>query len=142
MKIAILSVVILLAAMASAETTIAEHPNRYYVESVGTPGAKPALSGENNVPPAQAAPVADHDSSAPPVTARPITDFDDAPQPVDPVERRASLNKEVQRLKLVRGDLMIRQEGETPEQADRRIQRAQRILRKINKISSELLRMP
>jgi hypothetical protein len=144
MKIAILCAFILSAAVAGAETIIIEYPDHYYAESTDTPKAKPAPSRESSALPlpAMATPVADHDSSAFPATARPVTNFDSTPSPADPGERRASMDKEVQRLQRERGDLMTPQEGETPEQAARRQQRAQGILRKINKMSSELLRMP
>ena len=143
MRIAILSAFILSAAAASAETIIIEYPDHYYVESTGVPEAKPAPSHESSEAPAMSTPVADHVSSAPPAAARPITNFDNTPQPLEPAERRASMDKEVQRLQRERGALMAPpQEGETPEQAARRQQRAQGVLRKINKLSSEMLRTP
>ncbi len=142
MKIAILCAFILSAAMASAETIIIEYPDHYYAESTDTLKATPAPSRESSALPVIAMPMADHDSSTLPATARPVTNFDSPPPPVDPAERRASMDKEVQRLQRERGDLMTQQDGETLEQAARRQQRAQGILRKINKMSSELLRMP
>ena len=143
MRIAILSAFILSAAAASAETIIIEYPDHYYVESTGTPEAKSAPSRESSEHPVMATPMADNDSHAPHAAARPVTNFDSPPQPLDPAERRASMDKEVQRLQRERGDLMTTpQEGETPEQAARRQQRAQGALRKINKMSSEMLKMP
>ena len=142
MKVAILCAVILSAATATAETIIIEYPDHYYVESSGIPEPKSAPSRESSAPTAIATPVADHDGIAPPATARPVTNFESPPQPADPAERRASMDKEVQRLQRERGDLMTPQVGETPEQATLRQQRAQGMLRKINKMSSELSRMP
>ncbi len=134
MKIAILCAVILSAATAAAETIIVEYPDHYYVESAGTPASAP--------PTAEAVPVPDQKSSALPVTSKPVTNFDLASQPVDPAERRASMEKEIERLQRERNDLLTPLEGETPDQAAQRQQQVQEKLRRINKMSSELLKMP
>ncbi len=142
MKIAILCAVILSAATAAAETIIVEYPDHYYVESAGTSESAPPaeavpvpVPGQESIvlPPATAKPVAN---------AKPVTNFDVAPQPVDPAERRASMEKEIERLQRERSDLLAPREGETPEQAARRQHLAQGMLRKINKMSSELLKTP
>ncbi len=133
MKIAILCAVILSAATAAAETIIVEYPDHYYVESAGTPASAPT---------AEAVPVPDQKSSALPVTSKPVTNFDLASQPVDPAERRASMEKEIERLQRERNDLLTPLEGETPDQAAQRQQQVQEKLRRINKMSSELLKMP
>ena len=143
MKIAILCAVILSAAVARAETIIIEYPDHYYVESVGTPEVKSAHSPGSSVPPAaKTTPATANESSAPPATAKPMTNFDSTPQPVEPAARRASMDKEIQRLQRERSELMKPQEGETPDQANRRQQAAAGKLRKINKMSSELLKIP
>lgn len=133
MKIAILCAVILSAATAAAETIIVEYPDHYYVESTGT---------LQRAPTAEAVPVPDQKSNALPVTAKPVTNFDITPQPVDPAERRASMEKEIERLQRERSDLLTPLEGETPDQAAQRQQQVQEKLKKINKMSSELLKMP
>lgn len=139
MKFAILCAVILSAAVVGAETIIIEYPNHYYVESTGTPEAKPAHYPGSSVPHSNTIPAAVNESSSPPATARPVTNFDSIPQPLEPVERRVSMENEIQRQQRERNELMRPIEGETTEQADRRQQAAAGKLKKINKMSSELI---
>jgi hypothetical protein len=141
MKVAILCVIILSAATASAETTIIEYPDHYYIESVDIPAEKPAPSQEISVPPAEETPVVNRDSSVLSATPRPMTIFNNAPQPVNPAERRAAMENEIQRLQRERSELMTQKEGENSDQAASRQQAADGKLRKINKISSELLKI-
>jgi hypothetical protein len=142
MKIVILCAIMLSAAMASAETIIIEYPDHYYVDSTGTPTAKPAPSAESSSPPVKEPSVANYAGNAPSVAASPVTNFDNThtPPPVDPAERRAAMDKEIQRLQRERGDLLTPRDGETPDEVVRRQQRAAGILRKINKLSSELVK--
>ncbi len=139
MNIAILSIVLLSAATATAKTTIIEYPDHYYVESVGISDGKPA-SRVDSVPSAKAPSAPIQESSDP--VATPVTNFDATRQPVDPVERRASMERELERLQREHRMLSVPQEGETSDQANRRQQEAQGKLRKINKILSELTKMP
>jgi hypothetical protein len=142
MKLAIVCAVLLSAATAIAETTIIEYPDHFYVESVGATGGKPALSRDNSTLPAKATPVADHESTPPPATARPVTSFNSTQQSMDPAERRASMERELQRLQRERTVLLTSQEGETFDQANHRQEEALSKLRKINKMSSELVNTP
>ena len=139
--IAILCAVLLSAATATAETIIIEYPDHYYVESVGIPQGKPAPSRDDSVSHANATSVADN-SNTPPAAVRPVTNFDNTPQQVDPAERRAALESEIQRLQRERSALMTPQEGETSDQANRRQQEALGRVRKLNKILSELTKVP
>ncbi len=143
MKVAVLSIIILSAAVASAETIIIEYPDHYYVESTGTPASKPAPAAESS-PPVKAPPVADYANSAPSAAAIPVTNFDGAhtPPPVGPADRRVGMNNEIQRLQGERGDLLIPRDRESGDDVFRREQRAAKILQKINRMSSELLKMP
>ena len=137
MNIAILCAVVLSAATAAAETVIVEYPDHYYVESTGTPEAKPAPSREGNAPP-RTVPTPDRESGTPSAAARPVTNFDAAPQPIAPGERRAALEREIPRLQGQYRELTTPREGETAEQADRRQREAEGKLRKMNRLSSEL----
>jgi hypothetical protein len=142
MRTAIICAVILSAATAYAETIIIEYPDHYYVESTGIPEAKPVQSPENNAPPAISTPVvADHERHAHTPASRPVTNFATTPQPVDPSERRAAMDQEIQRLQRERGDLLTPRNGESIDDAARRQQKAAGMLKKINKMSSELLNM-
>ncbi len=142
MNISILSVVLLLVTLAEAQTVIIEYPDHFYVESAGLPEGRSALSRDNNTPPAKTTTHADQESSPPPATTRPVTSFDNSQQPVDPAERRASMDREIQRLQRERSELLVPQDGEAPDQANRRQQEADRKLRKINKMLSESSKMP
>jgi hypothetical protein len=142
MYIAILWAVLLSTATADTVTTIIEYPDHYYVESVGISQGKPAPSQDDNLSPAKATPIADNDSNPPLAGARPVTDFDNSPQSVDPERRRAAMEGKIQRLQRERSTLMTPQEGETSDQANRRQQEALGRLRKLNKISSELTKVP
>ncbi|GFE58076.1 hypothetical protein [Geobacter sp. AOG1] len=141
MKFALLCAIVLSAATAAAETVIIEYPDHYYVESTGTAEAKSAPSREGSAPPARTVPAPEQESRAPAVAARPVTNFDNDPQPVAPAERRASMEKEIQRLQGLRSELMTPREGETADQAERRQREAEGKLRKINRLSSELLKI-
>jgi len=141
MKIVLFCFIILTAGIATAETIIIEYPDHYYVESVDIPAGKPAHLQENSVPPSNTIPAIVNESSATPASARPETNFDSSPQPVDPAERRSAMEKEIQRLQWERSELMAPKHGESPDQADIRHQAAAGKLRKINKISSELLKI-
>ena len=137
----ILCAVVLTAATVAAETVIIEYPDHYYVESTGTPEAKPAPSREGSAPPARTVPTPDHESRAPSAAARPGTNFETASQPVASAERRASMEREIQRLQGLHSELTTPREGESVEQAERRQREAEGKLRKINRLSSEVQRI-
>ncbi|RII26825.1 MAG: hypothetical protein CXR31_10500 [Geobacter sp.] len=139
MKVAILCAVFFSAVTATAaETIIIEYPDHYYVESIGTPKAD--VSREDRAP-ARVVTGADQESGAPSAAARPVTNFENASQPVASAERRGSMEREMQRLQSLHSELTTPREGETPEQADRRQREAERKLRKINRLSSEMQRI-
>jgi len=142
MKTAILVTVILSAATAAADTKIIEYPDHYYVESTGVPGEKPVPSLGRNASPAKILPVIDDGNAAPAAMARPVTNFEASPQPVDPAERRASMDQTIQQLQRERSELLMPKEGETPDQVAYRQQEAAGKLRRINKLSSEMLKLP
>jgi hypothetical protein len=142
MKIAILCAVILVATTAAAETVIIEYPDHYYVESTGIPEGKPVTSKVSSAPPAAAHTVTVNQSEAPPGTARTFTNFQTATHPVDPAELRAEMAREIQRLQSEVNALSAPQEGETPDQASARQHQAAWRLRKINRMSSEMLKIP
>ncbi len=142
-KTSVLCIVLLLSALAEAETVIIEYPDHFYVESVGIPGERADLSRDNETSPAKATTLANHENSnTSPASARPVTNFDNSQHPVDAAERRVSMEKELQRLQRERSELLTPQEGETSDRANRRQQEAQGKLRKINKMQSELPKMP
>jgi hypothetical protein len=133
---------ILSPAVAGAETIIIEYPDHFYAESTGTPEAGAPPSHEKIAPTAVAKPApADQDRGTHAPASRPVTNFEAAPEPVDPVVRRAGMQQEIDRLQRARGDLLAPRDGETPDDAAHRQQRAAGMLRKINKMSSELLNM-
>lgn len=136
MKTAILMSIILMAAPAAAKTVIIEYPDHYYVEMTGVPAADPPAR-ERRLPPL-ATPPATADGG---VTVRPVTDFDNTPRPQDPAERRASMTDAMQRLRREHDDLTTPREGETSEQTGQRERQAAGMLRRINRMSSELLKM-
>jgi hypothetical protein len=130
------------AATAAAETTIIEYPDHYYVESTGVKGVTTASNPGKSIPPAKALPVTADEKSSQRTTARPVTNFGSTPQPVDPVERRASIDKMIQRLERERSDLVTPKERETPDQIARREQEAMGKQRRINRLTSELQKIP
>jgi hypothetical protein len=142
MKVAIVCALILSAATAVAETVIIEYPDHYYVESTDVPSVKPAPSRERNVPPVAATPVVKSEVIPTSSSSRPITSPELKTRPLDPAERRVAMEREIQRLQRERSELMTPRPGETPEQADRRQRDAHGRLRKINKLSSEVLNIP
>jgi len=142
MNFAIVCAVILSAATAAAETVIIEYPDHYYVESTDVPGGKPAPSRERSVPPVAATPVVKSEIIVTPPSSRPITSPELKTRPLDPAERRVAMEREIQRLQRERSELMTPQPGETPDIADRRQRDALGRLRKINKLSSEVLKIP
>jgi hypothetical protein len=142
MKITILCAVILSAATATADTTIIEYSDHYVVESAVTPDATAALSRESSTPAASAAPDAYPEVSAsPPAKPTPVSNFGSTYQPVAPAERWAAMNRKIQQLQQERGELMAPREGDSPDQAALRQQEAAGKLKKINKMSSELLKI-
>ena len=62
-------------------------------------------------------------------------------QQIAPAEQRASIENEINRRQIDRDELMQPKEGETPDKAIRRQQDADAMLKKINKLKSELLKL-
>ena len=141
MKIVMAFALIVSVSTAAAETKIIEYPDHYYVESTGIPEVKPATSPDSTSPKVSASPSAGHESSAPSPAARPVTNVDNASSSIDPAERRAEMENEILRLQRERSELLTPREGDPPEQAALRQQKAAGMLRKINKMSSELLKI-
>ncbi|HJV36504.1 hypothetical protein [Geomonas sp.] len=140
MKTAIAFALILSAATAAAETKIIEYPDHYYAESTGTPVAKPASSADTIAAPVSAPPVVDHQKTTARRTAGPVTNFEMPAQSIDPAEARTQINNELQRLQQQRSELLSPQTGESAELAAARQNRAAGVLRKINRLSSDLLK--
>ncbi len=141
MKSAILLTIILLAAPAAAKTVVIEYPDHFYVEMTGVPGAEPVTVQERN-PLRFIDQPASGGGGTDAAQARPVTDFDTTPPPLDPEKRRALMTDAVQRLQRAREDTLTPRDGETPEQAGERERRAAGMLRKINRMSAELLKTP
>jgi len=129
MKILIILAIFLLATLASAETVIIEYPDHFYVESTGSPNEKPAVSLENNAPVSR------------PSAAPPRESILSVEKPSDTEERIKALSEGIERLQKEHEDLSPTQEGETPEQVNRREQEAYGKLKRIKRMSSELQKL-
>jgi hypothetical protein len=142
MKTALAFALTLTVATAAAETKIIEYPDHYYAESTGTRVAKPASSADSIATPASAPPSVDHQKTTSPRAAVPVTNFDMSSSSIDPAEARTQISSEIQRLQKERDELLSLQARESSEQSALLQNRADGVLRKINKLSSELLKMP
>ncbi|HEX9079571.1 MAG TPA: hypothetical protein VF795_08285 [Desulfuromonadaceae bacterium] len=142
MKTALILSIFLLAAPAVAKTVIIEYPDHYYVEVTGAPSAETASSTERRPPAPAREPAAASGGGAGVASARPVTSFDNNPTALDPQQRRALMTDAVQRLQQARQDMLQPRDGETTEQAGERERQAAGMLRRINKMSAELLNMP
>ncbi|HJV36502.1 hypothetical protein [Geomonas sp.] len=142
MKTAIVLALILSAATAAAETSIIEYPDHYYAESTGSPVANPASSADRIATSASAPPSVDPQTTASPRQAVPATNFDIAAKSMDPAEVGTQISNEIQRLQKQRSELLAPQAGASSEQAALRQERAAGALRKLNRLSSELLKIP
>lgn len=142
MKTVIACAFVLAAATAAAETKIIEYPDHYYAESTGTPAAKPVSSPDPAPPTASAPERAVSEKSMAPRAAVPVTNFDPSSKLVDPAQARTDISNEIERLKKERSELLSPPAVESSEQAGLRQNRAAGLLRKINKLSSELLKRP
>ena len=141
MKIVVACAVIFFANGVGAETIIIEYPDHYYVESTGVPGAKPAPDPDKTSP-LMTAPGKAEKEPAYPTKTSPVTNFVPQPRPAEPSERRASMDDAIQRLQFERSVLLTPTRGETLDQVEQRQLEATGILRRINRISSEILKMP
>jgi len=146
MKSSVLCAFIVLPCMAAAETIIIEYPDHFYAESVGTPerSSNSGVSRKGTTPPAEEPYAAVHqiDEAPPPSEAMPGTDFDAPPPVVGAAERRIEMKRMIQKLQWEQAEMLKPRPGETPDQAELRQKQAYGKLRRIKKISSELLRMP
>jgi hypothetical protein len=150
MKTLICSIIVLTSALSSAETIIKENPNNYYVESTGT--FAPSTGSSDS------ASVINNESSAIPINTESVIEANQIPhlttpavqravveneiQQTAPNEQRAEIEKEIQRRQHERDDLLKSPEVETYDQAIRRQEMADGMLKKINKLSSMLLTLP
>ncbi len=142
MKIALILPIILLAAPALAKTVIIEYPDHFYVEVTGVPSAEPVSPRERPLPTPAGVAASAGVGGAEGAPARPVTDFDSTPRSLDPDQRRASMTDTMERLRRAREDMIAPRDGETPEQTGERERQAAGMLRRINRMSAELQKMP